>query len=480
MDLQNKIKNKRESATLSFDLFKNEDGAIDLASIMVGIIVIGLIGGVIASTVFVVIPWSQDNAAKQQLDSIVQAENAYFGLSSATPSPLPAGSPSNSFADSAGLMSANLLQSSSSYCVATSNSGKNYQGYSVSASGSVWSVTDQNSKPFAFTGALPANCQFILTSTGSNPTPSPSPTSNDLTWSQQTSSTVPGPLFFSSGNFNTQLAKVSSSTPYISTNSGALWSSTPTVLLGDAGAVSENGTNLLVGKTLAANGFSGYVYFSNNGGASWSQLTTLGGAYVANAWLSNDGTKIIIAGGGGGGNTSLKISTDGGSTFKVLKYIGSSYLWLGLAVSSDGSRIYALDNTGTLSISSDSGTTWTTKTVVGSTGISIDSTGKRVLMNTGANGKVLVSNDYGASFTPVAVGTSTTQKRTVNQQAVSSDGQTMTVTGVEGSGTKVFISRDGGQTWTAQSTLQNLAWVSKVSSDGTQFLISSGTTVYKG
>ena len=63
------------------EAFKNEEGAIDLASIMVGIIVIGLIGGVIAATVFAVIPWAQDNAAKQQLDSVASAESAFVGLS---------------------------------------------------------------------------------------------------------------------------------------------------------------------------------------------------------------------------------------------------------------------------------------------------------------------------------------------------------------------------------------------------------------
>ena len=64
------------------EAFKNEAGAIDLASIMVGIIVIGLIGGVIAATVFAVIPWAQDNAAKQQLGSVAAAQASYIGLSS--------------------------------------------------------------------------------------------------------------------------------------------------------------------------------------------------------------------------------------------------------------------------------------------------------------------------------------------------------------------------------------------------------------
>lgn len=74
-------KAKASSGNLK-EAFKNEAGAIDLASIMVGIIVIGLIGGVIAATVFAVIPWAQDNAAKQQLDSVASAQSAYIGLSS--------------------------------------------------------------------------------------------------------------------------------------------------------------------------------------------------------------------------------------------------------------------------------------------------------------------------------------------------------------------------------------------------------------
>jgi len=80
MSILANAKNKATSGSVKA-AFTNEDGAIDLASIMVGIIVIGLIGGVIAATVFAVIPWAQDNAAKQQLDSVASAESAYIGLS---------------------------------------------------------------------------------------------------------------------------------------------------------------------------------------------------------------------------------------------------------------------------------------------------------------------------------------------------------------------------------------------------------------
>jgi hypothetical protein len=157
-------------------VFRNEDGAIDLASIMVGVIVIGLIGGVTAATVFAVIPWAQDNAAKQQLDSLVSAENAYMGLSSASPSPLPSGYVANSFGNSAELAAAKLMGTGSNYCVITPADGKSYTAYSKSASSKVFQVTDKNTKAEPFTGSipdpLPTDCQFLA---GATPTPTPTP-----------------------------------------------------------------------------------------------------------------------------------------------------------------------------------------------------------------------------------------------------------------------------------------------------------------
>lgn len=60
--------------------FLNEEGAVDISSIMVAIVVLGLIAGLIASTVFVVIPWAQDEAAKNQLKSVMSAQQAYAGM----------------------------------------------------------------------------------------------------------------------------------------------------------------------------------------------------------------------------------------------------------------------------------------------------------------------------------------------------------------------------------------------------------------
>ena len=171
------------------NICRNESGAIDLASIMVGIIVIGMIGGVIAATVFAVIPWTQDNAAKHQLESIVAAESAYFGLSAATPSPLPAGHKANSFGKSAELETAKLLSTGSRYCVTTSPDSKTYTGYSQSSSGTIFYVTDQNSKANVFIGSLPSDCSFIsegiteaVTPPADAPYIDPTPTTTKMTF----------------------------------------------------------------------------------------------------------------------------------------------------------------------------------------------------------------------------------------------------------------------------------------------------------
>ena len=71
-----KTRRKRERKTLMAAL-RGQNGAIDLASIMVGVLVIGIVGGVIAATVFAVVPWSQDQAAQADLGQVRQAEGIY-------------------------------------------------------------------------------------------------------------------------------------------------------------------------------------------------------------------------------------------------------------------------------------------------------------------------------------------------------------------------------------------------------------------
>jgi len=158
MSLITIAKNKATSSSLK-EAFTNEDGAIDLASIMVGIIVIGLIGGVIAATVFAVIPWAQDNAAKQQLDSVASAESAYIGLS--TSDATTGAGQQQSFASLTGnkitgsdgsvLFDATGLNSGTKPQLAVSASGTGngaHYGAAVrSASGKIYYISDSKTQP---------------------------------------------------------------------------------------------------------------------------------------------------------------------------------------------------------------------------------------------------------------------------------------------------------------------------------------------
>ena len=204
--LHQKLKKKKDELTSPTGLFKNETGAIDLASIMVGIVVIGLIGGIIAATVFAVIPWSQDNAAKHQLDSIVVAESAYMGLASDPTATLPSNAAPNSYADSALLSNATLLKTGPTYCAVTTDGGKGYAGYSQSASGKIWTVTDKSTKPVLMTSTLPAACQFITDGQPTTSTPpvfvDPTPTLTKFTY--QCSSTTIGSLPLKDGVTGTE------------------------------------------------------------------------------------------------------------------------------------------------------------------------------------------------------------------------------------------------------------------------------------
>jgi alpha-tubulin suppressor-like RCC1 family protein len=134
-------------------------GAIDLASIMVGVIVMGVIAGTIAASVFAVIPWSQDASAKKGLDSVGTAEAAIRVQTS-------------KFGDFAGLHSAGLIQPSTTVGAATDAEGTCYVAVSRSASGAVFLSTNVSSNVILVTDATTTTClsgaelQALLKSVG--------------------------------------------------------------------------------------------------------------------------------------------------------------------------------------------------------------------------------------------------------------------------------------------------------------------------
>ncbi|MBC7517563.1 MAG: hypothetical protein H7248_01535 [Microbacteriaceae bacterium] len=126
-------------------VLRSERGALDLASIMVGVLVIGIVGGVIAATVFAVIPWSQDRAAQGALDAVKTAESVQYGQS--------AGGGTGVFAVSADLVGTgnatgkSLLQASNKISVKISSDGQRFIAASASDTGTVYFISDDGQAP---------------------------------------------------------------------------------------------------------------------------------------------------------------------------------------------------------------------------------------------------------------------------------------------------------------------------------------------
>ena len=63
------------------DAFKNEAGAFDLPSILVGVVVVGILTAGVLASIFGVIPFAQDKGAQQDLGAVVTAQGVYLAAS---------------------------------------------------------------------------------------------------------------------------------------------------------------------------------------------------------------------------------------------------------------------------------------------------------------------------------------------------------------------------------------------------------------
>lgn len=124
-----------------------EHGVIDLASIMVGVIIVGILSAGIVATVFALIPFTQDKAAEQALSAASTAESVQYSFSS--------GDGAGIYASLGDLNSINnaatevLLQESDSIFIDTAGADGTkgnaddlvtYTAYSVSPTGAMFSI----------------------------------------------------------------------------------------------------------------------------------------------------------------------------------------------------------------------------------------------------------------------------------------------------------------------------------------------------
>jgi type II secretory pathway pseudopilin PulG len=137
-----------------------EHGAIDLASIMVGVIIIGILSAGIAATVFALIPFSQDKAAQQNLQAAASAQSVQFTFSSGNGAGVYV-----TKADLVGTTNAagkSLLNTNTGVvfnlkgldgATGGGDDGKTYIVYSLSQTGNVYSATDSAPTPVLLTSA---------------------------------------------------------------------------------------------------------------------------------------------------------------------------------------------------------------------------------------------------------------------------------------------------------------------------------------
>lgn len=132
-------------------------GAVDLPSIMTGLIVLGIIAGTVSATLFGVIPWTQDNATKKELTEIRKTQETYV----TTQSNLNANTiltQSSKYGSLSDLVNAKLLtytlkptytntNTEGDLCVTTTTDKSHWTAIKISKTGRAYYLTEKLAEP---------------------------------------------------------------------------------------------------------------------------------------------------------------------------------------------------------------------------------------------------------------------------------------------------------------------------------------------
>jgi len=464
---------------------KSSRAAIDLASIMVGIIIIGLIGGVIAATVFAVIPWSQDKAAKQQLDNVSSAESAYRGLSADKDSKLKDASatPTNSsdanqvvlnstFTGSDGLAINQLLEANpANYCVLATDNGKDYAAYARSGSGKVFKSTSKG-----FTGEAANDEAICLTPTaggnggnGSVSTPTGPTGTSDL---KPTTAMYSNVSVSDDGSVIIGTAPAGNGAFYISKDGGNTWSSRTDSGYALNAVVSGDGKKVY------------YTYNANNRDPSYwiysgtpdSRGSSTGAELRQYSYIYTSATGSSVLGLGTYVNATWNSTVDTGSNWSKYNYANvSSYV--GGAMSQNGKVMAYLGSSGLYVSTDGTGKNFASRTIpagetLTSTNLSNDGS---VMTLTSSQGNGYVSQDKGVTWTKIAKPASVTGAL---QLSVAKSGRIL----MHGStDSKLYVSDDAGATFNEVSGIDATGWtMTRITGNGDKFVASVGAKFYTG
>ena len=293
-----------------------------------------------------------------------------------------------------------------------------------------------------------------------------------LTWNQISIKTNPAVSWTGAA------ASYDGSKMAIATSNGGVYTSTD---YGNTWFKSTNTNSLMFSNmrgssnlsTLIGCRFADYVYTSTNFGLTWKQITMSGSAYWSKACVSQDGTIMAVSGGISG---YVYVSTNSGNTWLQTLYSGD---WSnGLAMSSDGKYMIAIQSNTQLYTSNDTGNTWVLRTQTGSqnyTGCTMNSSGS-VMYYINWWGRIMISTNYGVDW---SVLTNSPNGSSVRNISCSGDGR-IVVLGVDSG--NIYYSVNTGLTWTIPTSVSPAntnPWKSSaVSGDGSYFLMGTTKALY--
>ncbi|GAA4034912.1 hypothetical protein GCM10023063_18960 [Arthrobacter methylotrophus] len=466
-------------------------GAFDLPSILVGVVVVGILTAGVLASIFGVIPFAQDNAAKQDAAAARTAEGVaktkdgrYMDttdLIAAGYLSQPAASAAGATPGDGGFERASSVVPNLHYAAGVDAAKGCFLVLSRSGSGAMFYISDQVSEPTLYTPGMTTGCltpAVAQSMADSLSGVAPAASFNTLSWTQRTG--IPGmgggPSAMSADG-SVILGK-SDGTGYLykSTDSGLTWTqitSAPSTSWAGL-AVSKDGQTFYAGSTMAPVG----LYKSTDAGATWTVIPGTTTQQWASIAMSDDGTRVVAADSGYGGH--LWVSADSGATWAQKGSWPVGY-WTSVASSSDGMKLVAAQFGYNLFTSTDGGLTWVNRhdptfTSHNWQSVASSADGTKLIAADFSNGNIYLSTDSGVTWTPQsALGTGSWDMVTS-----SADGTKLAVAKQNG---LVYVSKDAGATWVSQDSLGTGDWQGLASSaDGSKLIVGiiNSTRMYTG
>ena len=410
-----------------------------------GVVAVGVLTAGVLAAVFGVIPFAQDNGAKQDLAAINTAQ----GVQMAT---------AGSYEDKEGLQNAGTLGAlPAMMTISVLMGGEGYCASVISTTGKSFYVSSEDSNPRE--GACP----------GGSPAPTVIDYAKPAEWTTQDGLGVGQWQAVATSDDGRRLVagQIGGGYIYTSTDAGGSWTRKDSAGNNNWATIDSSADGLTLVAGTYSNAGGGRIHVSRDGGLSWA-VKRPDGVGGPTSWkslsLSSDGSVILAAPDRTSGY--LYLSKDFGENWTKLTSspLGASN-WKSVSMSEDGVLLFAGAANGQVFTSADSGASWTMRAQAfpGLASVASSATGRTLIV--GTNTFLYTSADAGESWAKQNVPSAMWQA-----VATSADGTKLIA--VQGRETgSVYTSADSGETWTAQIAAKKGNWTSAgISRDGSQFI----------